>query len=274
MSTSTYYDKALEASTFLQSKVPGPVHDVIVLGTGLGTLLQRIEIIQEIPYTIIPHFPISTVQSHKSKLIVAQLKGKQVLVMAGRFHYYEGYSMKEVTFPIRVFQLMGIQNVYLTNVAGGVNATYEKGDLVLIKDHINFMPDNPLRGANDERFGPRFPDMKDTYSKTLRTKAHEIAGTLDIKLKEGVYFGLPGPSLETPAEYEFIHRSAGDLVGMSTVPEAIVAKHAGLNLMAVSIVSNVCYPVDRIEETSVDEIIAVAERAESQLAKLLIALIP
>ncbi len=248
--------------------------DAVILGTGLGSFVDNIDIEQKIAYAHIPHFPESTVESHAGELIIGKLKGKAIIVMSGRFHYYEGYSMKEVTFPIRVFQLLGVENLYITNVAGGTNPDQEPGDLVVLKDHIYMMPENPLRGSNDARLGPRFPDMKDTYSKELRSKAQKIAAKMDIDLKEGVYYSLQGPNLETPAEYEFIHRVGADLVGMSTIPEVIVAKHGGLNIFAVSIVSNVCYPPDRIRETTIESVLEVAAQSGGRLSTLLTALIP
>ncbi|GLR18049.1 purine-nucleoside phosphorylase [Portibacter lacus] len=270
----SYYEKIAEATSFVRGYLKGNILDAVILGTGLGSFVDSIDIEERIPYKNIPHFPVSTVESHQGELIIGKLKGKPIIVMSGRFHYYEGYSMKEVTFPVRLFQLLGVENIFITNVAGGTNADYEAGDLVVIKDHINFMPENPLRGQNDSRLGVRFPDLKNTYCPDLRVKAHGIAKEMKIDLKEGIYFSLAGPNLETPAEYEFIHRSGADLVGMSTVPEVIVAKHAEMNIFAVSIVSNVCYPTDRIQETSIDSVIEVAHLSGEKLSALLGALIP
>lgn len=272
--TTSYYDQVIEATAYLRALTTDNILDAVVLGTGLGSFVDHIDIKRKVAYQDIPHFPATTVQSHAGEVILGKLKGKPVIVLSGRFHYYEGYSMKEVTFPIRVLQLLGVENIYITNVAGGTNPTFEAGDLVVIKDHIYMMPENPLRGSNDSRLGPRFPDMKETYSKEVRAKAQQIAQDLGIDLKEGVYFCLQGPNLETPAEYEFIHRSGADLVGMSTVPEVIVAKHAGLNIFAVSIVSNVCYPPDRIQETTIESVVEVAEQSGGRLSTLLTALIP
>jgi purine-nucleoside phosphorylase len=265
----SYYEKIQEATAYVRSFLKDNILDAVVLGTGLGEFEESIDIQKEIPYSEIPHFPLTTVESHKGKLILGTIEEKPIIVMSGRFHYYEGYTMKEVTFPIRVFQMLGIENLYITNVAGGTNADFIAGDLVMIKDHINFMPENPLRGQNDPRLGPRFPDMKNTYSQDLRSKAHEIASKQGLTIKEGIYFSLAGPNLETPAEYEFIHRAGADLVGMSTVPEVLVAKHAGINIFAVSIVSNVCYPIDQIKETTVESVIEVAQHAGSKLSLLL-----
>lgn len=265
----SYYEMILEASTYVRSFLKVNVLDAVILGTGLSDFCENIDIHKEIPYSDIPHFPRSTVESHEGKLILGHLSKKPVILMSGRFHYYEGYSMKEVTLPIRVFQLLGVENIFITNVAGGTNANYKAGDIVLINDHIYMMPENPLRGVNDSRLGIRFPDMNDTYSKSLRKKAHEIAKTQGIELKEGVYYCLPGPNLETPAEYEMIHRLGADLVGMSTIPEVLVAKHADMNIFAVSIVSNVCYPLDKIQATTLESVIEVAKESGGKLSVLL-----
>jgi len=270
----TYYDKILEATAYVRSLLSVNVLDAVVLGTGLGDFENSIDIKKEISYSDIPHFPKSTVQSHHGKLIIGTVEEKPILVMSGRFHYYEGYSMKEVTFPIRVFKMLGIENIFITNVAGGTNPDYKAGDLVLIRDHIYMMPENPLRGQNDSRLGIRFPDMQGTYSEELRIHAHKIAEQQGLKLKEGVYYCLPGPNLETPAEYELIHRSGADLVGMSTIPEVLVARHAAMNIFAVSIVSNVCYPIDKIGETTLESVIEVAKESGSKLSAMLRELIP
>ena len=219
----------------------------------------------EIEYRDIPHFPISTVQSHKGKLVFGYLEGKAVVVMAGRFHYYEGYSAQEVTFPIRVLKSLGIETIFITNVAGSTNGDIEAGDIVFVRDHVNLQPDNPLRGENDERLGVRFPDMKNAYDKSLISKGLDIARTHNIRAHKGVYVALQGPNLETPAEYNFIHLIGGDLVGMSTVPEVLVARHADLQTMVISIVSNKCYPLRDIKETTVADVIAVATQAEPKM---------
>ena len=270
----SYYEQILEAAAYVRSFLKVNVLDAVILGTGLGDFEESIDIQDEIPYADIPHFPRSTVQSHSGKLIIGHVGKTPVVVMSGRFHYYEGYSMKEVTFPVRVFQLLGIENIFITNVAGGTNPDYKAGDLVLIRDHIYMMPENPLRGRNDSRLGLRFPDMKHTYSEHLRAQALKIANSQGLQLKEGVYYCLPGPNLETPAEYELIHRSGADLVGMSTIPEVLVAKHAGMNIFAVSIVSNVCYPIDKIGETTLESVIEVAKQSGAKLSALLRELIP
>jgi purine-nucleoside phosphorylase len=237
----------------------------IILGTGLGNLTDDLLVAYEIDYKDIPHFPVSTVQSHKGKLVFGYLEGKPVVVMAGRFHYYEGYSMQQVTFPVRVLKFLGIETLIITNVAGSTNANIEAGDLVFVRDHINLQPENPLRGENDERLGVRFPDMLKTYDKALIDKALDISNKNNIRSHTGVYVALQGPNLETPAEYNFINRIGGDLVGMSTVPEVLVARHSGLKMMVISVVSNKCFPIEEIKETTLESVIAVAHQAELKM---------
>ncbi len=238
----------------------------IILGTGLGNLVDEIEAVAIIAYKDIPHFSVSTVQTHKGKLIVGYLEGRKVVVMAGRFHYYEGYSMKQVTFPVRVLKFLGIKRLFISNISGSTNPHIFPGDLVFIKDHINLQPENPLRGANDERLGPRFPEMLQVYDRILNQKALEIANENGIRAHEGVYVALQGPNLETPAEYQFLHRIGGDVVGMSTVPEVIVAKHIDLPIFVVSVVSNKCYPTETIKSVSLEEILKIANEGGKKMA--------
>ncbi len=259
------YDDIQETVAFLQSKTNTQPEYGIVLGTGLGNLTDDIEVDAVIDYKSIPHFPVSTVQSHKGQLIFGKLAGKNIVALAGRFHYYEGYSMKEVTFPIRVLKFLGIKRIIISNVSGSTNAAYEAGDIVFIKDHINLQPENPLRGINDERLGPRFPDMLDTYDRALNKEALQIAETHDIRAHEGVYVGLQGPNLETPAEYNFLNRIGGDVVGMSTVPEVIVAKHMSLPVFVVSVVSNKCFPIDAITKTTLESVVQLANEVEPKM---------
>lgn len=259
------YEQIQETIHFIQSKTTSTPQQGIILGTGLGNLIEEIQIETEIAYEDIPHFPTSTVESHQGKLIFGKLGGKSVVAMAGRFHYYEGYSMKQVTFPVRVLKFLGVQRLFISNAAGSTNPDFLPGDIVFVKDHINFQPENPLRGINDERLGPRFPDMLKTYDRTLIEQAKKIATEANIRFHEGVYFALQGPNLETPAEYNFIHRVGGDLVGMSTVPEVIVARHSGMTVFVASIVSNQCYPIESITETTIEEVIGVARVAEPKL---------
>lgn len=237
----------------------------IILGTGLGNLTEDIDIEVAIPYKDIPNFPVSTVESHKGELIFGTLSGKPIVAMAGRFHYYEGYSMKEVTFPVRVMKFLGVEHLFISNVSGSTNENMNPGDIVFIKDHINLQPENPLRGENDERLGPRFPDMLKTYNRVLNQRGLEIAKAHQIPAHEGVYVALQGPNLETPAEYKFLHMIGGDVVGMSTVPEVLVAKHSGLSVMVLSVVSNKCYPIENITETTLEQVVALAARAEPRM---------
>ena len=259
------YDQIQEAITSIRKQTNFEPKYGIVLGTGLGDFTEEIEIVHEIPYSEIPHFPISTVQSHKGKLVFGYLESQPIVAMAGRFHYYEGYTMKQVTFPIYVLKYLNISQLIITNVSGSVNPDMEAGDLVFVRDHINMQPDNPLRGENDERIGPRFPDMLHAYNRDWNKKALSIAAAHDIRAHEGVYYALAGPNLETPAEYNFIHRAGADLVGMSTVPEVIVARHCSLPVMVISIVSNKCFPIEDIRETTIEAVIAVAMVAEQKM---------
>ncbi len=259
------YDQIQETILFLKSRTSFEPQFGIILGTGLGNLINEISIECSIDYKDIPHFPVSTVQSHKGKLIFGTLAGKPIVAMAGRFHYYEGYDMKQVTFPVRVLKFLGIERLIISNVSGSTNANYEAGDIVFIKDHINLQPENPLRGVNDERLGPRFPDMLETYDRRLNAKAMKIAQANNIKAHEGVYLGLQGPNLETPAEYNFINRIGADVVGMSTVPEVIVARHMSLPIFVLSIVSNKCFPIEAITKTTVESVIQLANEVEPKM---------
>lgn len=259
------YDQIQEAVNYIHSFVAFEPKIGIILGTGLGNLTDDLLIAYELDYADIPHFPVSTVKSHKGKLIFGYLEGKAVVVMAGRFHYYEGYSMQQVTFPVRVMKFLGIETLIVTNVAGSTNGNIEAGDIVFVRDHVNLQPENPLRGENDERLGVRFPDMLETYDKKLIRSGLRIAERHRIRATSGVYVALQGPNLETPAEYTFINRIGGDLVGMSTVPEVLVARHSGLRLLVISIVSNKCFPIEEIKPTTLESVIAVAAKAETKM---------
>lgn len=239
----------------------------IVLGTGLGQLTQHIAIETEIDYGTIPHFPVSTVESHSGKLIYGTLEGKKVLCMQGRFHYYEGYSMKQVTFPIRVMKALGVSKLLLSNAAGAMNLDFKKGDLMLVDDHINLQPENPLVGKNHDELGLRFPDMSAPYDPELNKVLEEAAKAEDIHLNKGVYVAVTGPNLETRAEYRFLRNIGADIVGMSTVPEVIVANHASLPCACVSVLTDECDP-DNIEPANLEDIIAVAMKAEQKLIRL------
>ncbi len=260
------YDQLQEALEFIRSRTGFQPATGIILGTGLSQLAGEIETAASIDYSDIPHFPVSTVASHAGKLIFGSLAGTPIVAMAGRFHYYEGYTMQQVTFPVRVMKALGCDRIIISNAAGSTNADIEAGDLVFIKDHINLLPDNPLRGPNDERLGVRFPDLLKTYDQEMISQAMGIAGKNGIRAHTGVYVSLPGPNLETPAEYNFLHRIGGDVVGMSTVPEVLVARHAGLKVFVVSVVSNKCFPIEAITETTLESVIDVVNRASSKVA--------
>ena len=244
----------------------------IVLGTGLGNLATKIEADIVIDYEDIPNFPVSTVEMHKGKLIYGRIGGKQVLAMQGRFHYYEGYSMEETVFPIRVMKLLGVQNLLISNASGAINLDFKKGDLMLITDHVNLFPANPLLGQNEPELGTRFPDMSEPYSIELSDKLRSVATEKLITLREGVYVTAQGPMLETPAEYRMLKVLGGDAVGMSTVPEVIAANHIRLPCCAVSVLTDECDP-DNLKPVDISEIIAVAGKAELVLTDLFIGLI-
>jgi purine-nucleoside phosphorylase len=227
-----------QTADYLRSKVSDMPKTAIILGTGLGALVDYIEDKQFIAYTEIPNFPISTVEGHSGNLIFGTLGGKRVIAMQGRFHYYEGYDMKQVTFPVRVFKELGVETLYVSNAAGGMNKGFLVGDVMIITDHINLFPENPLRGKNYNELGPRFPAMTEAYSHELIAKADEIAKELNIRVMHGVYVGTPGPTFETPAEYEYFRVIGGDAVGMSTVPEVIVANHAGMRVFGISVITD------------------------------------
>jgi purine-nucleoside phosphorylase len=243
----------------------------IVLGTGLGQMVNEIEIEKIIDYTDIPHFPVSTVESHHGRLIYGTIANRKIVAMQGRFHFYEGYSLQEVTFPVRVMKSLGIKQLILSNAAGALNPAYKKGELMLIDDHINFLPDNPLRGKHHDILGPRFPDMSQPYSKSLNEKILEIAQKENIKIHKGVYVAVMGPNLETRAEYRMF-RQFSDAVGMSTVPEVIVANQMGLPCAAISVLTDECDP-DNLVPATLEEILAVAAKAEKSLTRLFVKLI-
>jgi len=263
------YDHYQESARFIRKKTDFQPEFGISLGPGLSGLATEIEQVHTLPYDIIPHFPLSTVESHKGELVLGYLNGRRVVAMAGRFHFYEGYTLQQVTFPVRVLHMLGIQRLIISNAAGSVHPDIEAGDIVFIRDHINLQPDNPLRGPNDERLGPRFPDMHDAYDRKLNAQALQIAKENGFRAHEGVYLALPGPNLETPAEYRFAHIIGADVVGMSTVPEVIVARHMGLPVFVVSIATNKCYPIEEIASTSVEDVIAMAKSTEPKLALIL-----
>jgi purine-nucleoside phosphorylase len=263
------YEKIQATVAFINEKTNGFKPELgIILGTGLGGLVHEIEAEYILPYETIINFPVSTVEGHSGKLIFGKLGGKNVVAMQGRFHFYEGYGMGEVVFPVRVMKFLGIQNLFLSNASGGVNPTFEVGDLMLITDHINLFPAHPLNGKNDERFGPRFPDMSEAYDHQLLAKAKTTAAKLDIHLQEGVYVGLTGPTFETPAEYKYVRIIGGDTVGMSTVPEVIAARHMNLPCFAISVITDLGVP-GKIIEVSHEEVQKVAKVAEKKMTLLM-----
>ncbi len=264
-------EKVRQTVKYLKDKGIDSPEIGIVLGTGLGKLADEIDIKVAADYTDIPNFPVATVEYHSGKLIYGVLKGKNVIAMQGRFHYYEGYSMQEITFPVRVMKVMGIKNLLLSNAAGAINLNFKKGSLMLIEDHINFLPDNPLRGKNYDEFGPRFPDMSQPYSFELNNKLITIAKKENIELHKGVYVAVVGPNLETRAEYRFLGTIA-DAVGMSTVPEVIVANHMNLPCAAISVLTDECDP-DNLKVANIKDIIETAGKAELKLIRLFTMLI-
>ncbi len=256
-----------ETSKFLADKGFNKAQLGIVLGTGLGNLASHIQIEKSISYADIPHFPVSTVESHAGKLLYGQLMGKTVLAMQGRFHYYEGYSMDQIVLPIRVMHLLGIQTLFLSNAAGLLNLSWQKGNLMLIDDHINLLPSNPLIGKNMSSLGPRFPDMSAPYDAGLNQIFEQTAQELSITLRKGVYASMPGPMLETRAEYRYLQRMGADAIGMSTVPEVIAAVHMGMKVAAISVLTDECNP-DNLKPAKLEDILAVAAASELVLSQL------
>lgn len=256
-----------ETVSFIQNRYSEVPQVAIVLGSGLGNFTQEIKVEHEISYNEIPHFPVSTVEGHSGKLLFGELGGKKVLVMAGRFHFYEGYSAQQVTYPVRVMKLLGVETLLLSNAAGSVNTFFKVGDLMLINDHISFFTVNPLLGKNEDELGTRFPDMTEPYSKDLLAKAREIGKRLGYDLKEGVYTAVTGPTFETKAEYRLILAVGGDAVGMSTVQENIVAVHAGMKVFAVSVITDLGIREDENVITH-EEVLAAAKEAEPKLTAL------
>lgn len=262
------YDQIQETLAAIRNRTDFKPRTGIILGTGLGNLTSDIEQVAEIPYKELPHFATSTVQSHQGKLVFGNLDRHPVVIMAGRLHYYEGWSMQQVTFPVRVMKMLGIEQLIITNASGGVNPHLQSGDIVVVRDHINLLPENPLRGENDERLGPRFPDMSVPYDPDLRSRALEIAKENNIRVLEGVYSAMQGPNLETPAEYVMLRQLGSDCTGMSSVPEVLVARHMDLRILMLSLVTNVAFPPGVIKETSVEDVIALAGAAEPKLRLL------
>jgi purine-nucleoside phosphorylase len=267
-------NEIIETYTFLQKKLPDFTPEIgIILGSGLGGLVDNIEIIAKIPYGSIPNFPIATVEAHKGRLIFGKLNGKNVVCMQGRFHFYEGYSMQKVTFPIRVMKLLGIKTLIVSNASGGLNLDYNISDLMVINDHISFLlPQNPLIGHNFDSLGDRFPDMSEPYCQILIDKALEIGKKSKVKLHTGVYVSVTGPQLETKAEYRLLKQFGADAVGMSTVPEIIVARHMGLKCFGLSVITDLCDP-QNLQKAEFEHIIAAAKAAEPAMSTIISGLV-
>ena len=272
MTATPLQDKISESTEALRKKAPGKWPLGIILGTGLGQLSRNIRKKIEVDYEDIPHFPRTTALTHTGRLIFGTIGGKNVLAMEGRFHYYEGHSLEEVTYPVRVMRQLGCRVLIISNAAGGLNPNFSLGDLMVITDHINWMGVNPLIGPNEDWLGDRFPDMSEPYNRHLIRLAESVSLELGMKLQQGVYVGVTGPNLETKAEYRFLRQIGADAVGMSTVPEVIVARHCGLRVFGVSCITDLCFP-DALEAADIQKIIRIAKASEPQLTKLVVTLI-
>lgn len=262
------WEKVQETVSYIAEKTGFTPRYGVILGSGLGSFTDDIEIEHTLPYSEIPNFPTSTVEGHKGALIFGKIGGNNVVAMQGRFHYYEGYSMAEVTFPVRVMKFLGVEKLIVSNASGGVNPFYKVGDIVYIYDHINLMPEHPLRGKNDERFGPRFVNMGEPYSRKMIAKAKEIAVTMGIDVKDGIYLGLQGPTFETLGEYRMVKVLGADCVGMSTVPEVIVARHMNMEVFGISVITDIGSE-EAIEEISHDEVLLAAQSAEPKVRSII-----
>jgi purine-nucleoside phosphorylase len=265
---STLTDKIKETLSVIRKTTNDDYPVGIILGTGLGGLVKEIDIEHQIDYGDLPHFPLSTVESHHGRLIFGTLNGKKVVAMQGRFHFYEGYTMQQITFPVRVMKFLGVNTLLVSNACGGMNPEYRKGDLMLMTDHINLLGDNPLIGKNEDDLGPRFPDMSEPYSIELIQLAEKVALENQIKVHKGVYVAVSGPNLETRAEYGFLRATGADVVGMSTVPENIVANHMGMKVIGISIITDECFP-DSLQPVDVSEIISTAMKAEPKMTLIM-----
>lgn len=263
-----YVEQVKDAVKYITAHTSIKPEAGIILGTGLGALAKEIEVVNRLEYKDIPHFPVSTVESHQGELLLGYLEGKPVVAMRGRFHSYEGYTMKQVTFPVRVMKLLGVKLLMVSNASGGLNPDYQISDLMILNDHIDLFPENPLTGKNFDEFGPRFPDMSDTYNRNLVDKALEIAKKHGIAAHQGVYVGVKGPNLETPAEYKYLRIIGGDAVGMSTVPEVLVARHMGLPVFAISAITDIGVE-GKIKKVSLDDVINAANRAEPGMTTII-----
>lgn len=259
-------------AAFIREETDFQPEYLLILGTGLGQLADEIDIHHTIDYNDIPHFPVSTVESHAGSLHFGMLGGKNVVAMQGRFHYYEGYSMQEIAFPVRLAKYLGAQTLIVSNACGGLNPQYRRGDIMLINDHINFLGDNPLIGPNDDELGPRFPDMSEPYTERLLEIAESVALERAIKMHQGVYMAVPGPMLETKAEYRYMRQLGADVVGMSTVPEVIAAVHMGMDVLGISVITDECFP-DALEPVNIEEVLAAAAMAEPMMTQVIISVL-
>ena len=266
------YNKIMESVEYIKSKVNRTPKIAVILGSGLGDLVNSVEDIEDIAYENIPNFPVSTVEGHEGKLVFGKINGIEILLMQGRFHYYEGYTMKEVTYPVYVMKQLGVEKIIVTNACGGINTSFEPGTLMLIKDFINLFGDNPLIGVNDERLGTRFPDMSEPYKLELISKAKKIAGELGIKYGEGVYAGFMGPYYETAAEIVMIGRHGADAVGMSTVPETIVANYLGMEVLGIACITNMATGIQKVKHSH-ERVVETAKKASTDLCKWVVKII-
>ncbi len=263
-----FRQKRQEALSYIQKHTDLRPENVIILGTGLGRLADQIDVKDAISYSDIPHFPTSTVESHAGRLLFGTLQGKKVVAMQGRFHYYEGYSMQQIVFPLRVLQANGAKTLFVSNAAGGMNPQYRRGDIMCIIDHINLLGDNPLIGPNDDQLGVRFPDMSEPYTPELIAIAEQVALDEKIKMHQGVYAAVSGPNLETRAEYRYLRMIGGDVVGMSTVPEVIAAAHMGMKILGISVITDECFP-ESLEKVRMEDILAAADVAEPKMTRII-----
>ncbi len=266
------WETVQETVNYIKQKTNFTPEYAVILGSGLGSFTNDLKIEYTLPYTEIPNFPVSTVEGHKGALVFGTIGNKKVVAMQGRFHFYEGYSMKEVTFPVRVFKFLGVEKLIVSNASGGVNPNYEVGSIVILNDHINMMPEHPLRGKNDTRFGPRFVNMSEPFSKSMIAKAKKLAKEHEIKVHDGIYLGLQGPTFETLAEYKMVKNLGADCVGMSTVPEVIVARHMDLETFGISVITDMGNE-ESIETITHAEVLEAAEKAEPFVRKLICELI-
>lgn len=264
-----FREKRDEALAFIQDQTAMRPNYLIILGTGLGHLADEIDVKESVSYSKIPHFPVSTVESHTGRLLFGVLGGKEVVAMQGRFHYYEGYTMQEIVFPLRVLKANGADTLMVSNACGGMNPNYRRGDIMLINDHINMLGDNPLIGANDPELGPRFPDMSEPYTERLLEIAERVALDKGIKMHQGVYLALSGPTLETKAEYRFLRLIGADVVGMSTVPEVIAAVHMNMEVLGISVITDECFP-DALEAVDIEDVLEAAGMAEPKMTQVII----